>query len=781
MRNLVMSILCLSSLAFASSFVPPHLNVTYHDVSPNPICIAGSGTPCESVVKLKIEGLGDPRPVQVVLSIDSSSSMIEYDRNDTRLDAARGFIGVLDNRSDKVGLVIWSDQVIEAESPTNNFESVITKINGIGSYGATDLYYGLKPAIEMFENESVDLQKHIILLTDGTTRAREPEDYLSEVNRARDAGIHIWTIGFPADEAGELVLKNISNLTRGNYSTADNATVENVFIKIYKDMTSLAGNNVTLRYIAPGDLIYSIQSSEVEGDDKVFTWKPIVDDGSVQRNHFYIGESWTETFIVRSENPGSFPLGKPGSEMTYTAQNTNVSLSPMKEAIKERTLEVIRCNDMGCNNSYINISINCSLNFTGNILYFEEGSSLHFNLSFPWGPGGSPCCNCPDDGLIVIKCPCVNDTGIPNEPPCLVCSPCPKCPEANLGGSKENTINIVQNAIFGSTPYWNGTDELAGVINLTVSRPDAAIDAVFAFDVSGSMRLLYEGMSEEEIYAFAEADFSNVSIIGWDEYGTDGTGSGADLLMVPPRPLEESLEDVIAAMKRLSGLCDETDQTVYSAGLRGVLEVDDEFGDHLGGDGKVVLFITGPDEFRPGEGLDDLAIELKRRGYAIYTVGVEIDEFESPLKYDSLSRMASITGGRFYPIGGLDSEELRDVLRDAVAHASGRIAPRDIVVIETLPADLEVKETVPSGGGVDLSKNPDGTSTLTWTADGMSPGEARTLIIFIAVKNPHPYEWIGATVWPSSINIEATDEGAAGINVINLKTEDGDVKIGEIS
>jgi len=92
-----------------------------------------------------------------------------------------------------------------------------------------------------------------------------------------------------------------------------------------------------------------------------------------------------------------------------------------------------------------------------------------------------------------------------------------------------------------------------------------------------------------------------------------------------------------------------------------------------------------------------------------------------------------------------------------------------------------VKETVPSGGGVDLSKNPDGTSTLTWTADGMSPGEARTLIIFIAVKNPHPYEWIGATVWPSSINIEATDEGAAGINVINLKTEDGDVKIGEIS
>ncbi|WP_316968670.1 vWA domain-containing protein [Candidatus Methanocrinis alkalitolerans] len=785
MRNLLVSILCLSSLAFASSFVQPHLNVTYHDVSPNPICIAGSGTPCESVVKLKIEGLGDPRPVQVVLSIDSSSSMFKYDSNKTRLDAARGFIGVLDNRSDKVGLVIWSDQVIEAEPPTSNFESVNRTISGIISYGATDLYYGLKPAIEMFENESVDHQKHIILLTDGTTRARDPEDYLSEVYRAKEAGIKIWTIGFPADEAGELVLKNISELTAGNYSTADNATVENVFIKIYKDMTSLAGNNVTVRYVAPGDLIYFLQDAEVEGDDKVFTWKPTVDDGSGPRNHFYIGERWSKTFAVRSENTGLFPLGKPGSEMTYSAQNTNGSYIPMKKPIEERTLEVIPCNDTDCNNTYIKIFINCSLNFTGDIAYLGEGSSLHFNLSFPWGPDGRPWHNCPDDGLIVIKSPCVNHTDIRKEPPCLVCPPCPKCPDANLeeknatskGGSKENTINIVQTAIFGSTPYWNGTDEPAGVINLTVSRPDAAIDAVFAFDVSGSMRLPYEEMGEEVWAAFAEANFSNVSIIGWDE----DDGEGADPLMVPLRPLEESEEEVLAALSNLSGLCDETDLTVYSAGLRGVMEVDYGFGDHFDGDEKIVLFITGPDEFQPGEGLDSLAIELKRRGYAIYPVGMEIDEFESPLKYESLSTMASITGGRFYSIGGLDSEELREVLQDAAAHASSRAAPKDIVVTETLPAHQEVKETVPSGAEVNVAKNPDGTTTITWTASGVRPGEARSLIILTAVKGALASDAISNAGWPGGINITATGGDAAGVNVINLRTEEGDVKIGEIS
>jgi hypothetical protein len=344
-------------------------------------------------------------------------------------------------------------------------------------------------------------------------------------------------------------------------------------------------------------------------------------------------------------------------------------------------------------------------------------------------------------------------------------------------GSKVNNINIVQTTVFGSTPFWNATGETVGVINLTVQRPEAAIDAVFAFDVSGSMRLPYERTGEEDWSAFVEANFSNVSIIGWDE----DDGEGADRLMVPPRPQRESGEAVLAALANLSGMCDETDQTVYAAGLEGVLDFDDGFGDLLSGDGKIVLFITGPDEFRPGDKLNESANELKRRGYAIYTVGVEIDEMESPLKYDNLSRMASLTGGQFYPIGGLNSGELREVLRSVKAHASSRAAPKDVVVTETLPAHLEVKETVPSGASVYVAKNPDGTSTLTWTAGGVRPGESRSLIILTAVKGALPPDEIGTTAVAGGIDIRPTGGDAAGVNVINLRTEDGDVKIGEIS
>jgi len=770
LRLLIIGIICFSGLASASSFVTPHLNIINHDVLPSLICTVGSRTPGESVVNLTIEGSGDPRPVQVVLSIDSSFSMGRHDRNNTRLDAARSFVGVMDSSSDRVGLVVWNSEADIMMPLTNDFALVNETINRITPLGPTDLYYGLQPAIDMLKNESDDLQKHIVLLTDGTTDAINPEDYLPEVYRAKEAGIQIWTIGFPVDEQGEIVLKNIKNITGGEYHPADKATVEDVFIKIYRNMTRLAGEYVTVEYHAPSDLTYSINHDRIEGDNKVFTWKPLVYDSSGPRNYFYIGEQNSTTFKVSSENPGLFTLGNLGSKMIYTTQNKAGIDVQIEEPIEYRPLRVIDCsedldyNKIKTRDIYIRNSYNISgtnINVgSGSIENDIEGEDINF--------GSRSFCN---------NCTPTDSDGEPCEKMVCVCLD-PECAEVVAdNGSNVNNINIVQTTIFGSTPFWNRTGETIGVINLTVSRPEAAIDAVFAFDVSGSMRLPYEGMGEVDWAAFAEANYSNVSIIGWDEED----GEGADLLIVPPRPLRGSEEEILAVLANLSGMCGETDQTVYAAGLRGVLEVDDDFGDHFTGDGKIVLFITGPDEFRPGESLDDLGTELKLRGYAIYTVGVEIDEIESPLKYDNLSRMASITGGQFYPIGDLDSDELKEVLRSVKAHASSRAAPKDVVVTETLPAHLEVKETVPSGAEVDVAKNLDGTSTLTWIAGGVRPGESRTLIIRTNVKDALPPDEVGTVAATEGIDIRPTGGDAAGVNVINMRTENGDVKIGEIS
>jgi uncharacterized repeat protein (TIGR01451 family) len=973
--------------------------IVTHHLEPDIIWTLGSGRVlCESDVTLFIEGVGDPIPVEVVLAIDYSSSMNDIDPNRTRLIAAKTFVGGANSSRDKIGLVLWNDKIIESVNLTNDFEYINYTINAmdeIKSYNGTYYDIALNKSIDILENDSKNVRKCIIFLSDGKPKLpyiyhRRPytntTDANSPVVRANKQGIEIWTIGYiMADGSeGQMILKNMSDFTGGRYNYADNFSINRIFLEIYKNITKLAGKNVTVRYLAPKDLIYSIPHDSIEGPNKVFTWNA---------GDIFIGEDpWYKTFKVSSEKTGQFILGKnPWSVVNYTMYNgTSRDL-----AIEERVLLVINTSvdvnktatpKIGSPSTKITFVINVTN--TGDVdldqlivrdelpyglKYVEDDQAtrtLEYNM-ISWNlsdlkvseskfvelvaqvdgskfgtlnnkvevlgkplQGGNVSANDTEEvfvpGLVVEKyiiptkednstdvgfgikvtniadadldplivcdelpdglefvsdnqqirtfygnsnmitwnlgplnvsesnfvefiakidgsqfgtvtnkadvtgtlpngsnitgndslslyitpCPesgCVNTSFInygdiyfnlngtyinksiynncsaPTDPdgqPCenLVCvcvdPTCPKCAEVvGHNGSKINNINIVQTTIFGSTPFWNGTGDTVGVINLTVSRPEAAIDAVFAFDVSGSMRLPYEGMGEESMAAFVEADFSNVSIVGWDEED----GEGADRLMTPPRPLVESEVEVLAALANLSGRCGETDQTVYSAGLREVLEVDDRFGDLMNGDEKIILFVTGPEEFRPGEGLDGLATELKRRGYAIYSVGVEIDGIESPLKYESLSTMASITGGRFYPIGGLGSDELREVLWDAAAHASSRAAPKDIVVTETLPAHQEVKETVPSGAEVNVAKNPDGTTTLTWTAGGVRPGEARSLIILTAVKGALPPEGKGTVAWPGGINVTATGGSVVGGNVINMQTENGDVKIGEIS
>lgn len=769
---LITIVLSGSVILSGSALVEPYLRVD-HEVT-TPICVQGSeGAPDYtrgSTVTITLVGLGDPTPVEVVFAIDCSNTMKISDPKNARMVATKEFIKNLNKSSDRAGLVYWNNSIIESRvvNLTSEFDEIIAKLDkdisggGVSPEGFTDFNRALNASIDMFSNKSKNTKKCIIFLSDGEPKPQwipsiytPPDEETSPVNRAKDAGIQIWTVGFykdpsSIDNADEARLKEMAEMTGGNYTLSYNLTVQAAFREVYDQIRGLAGKNIIVEYHAPKVLNYSIPHHRTEGDNKVFVWKP---------EDIYIGKKWTKRFQVVSDNVGIFSLGNsPGSLVSYDTYDQKPEGLP----IEDRRLEVDPCY-YGCCYNITNI-----LNFSISNLTYMEGGSFNFG-------SGSPCYYCiPSPGPVSgpsekVVYSFLNVT-------------CPECSTWKTeDGSKVNNINIAQITTIGTIPYWNGTDEPTGVINLTVSRAEAAIGAVLAFDVSGSMRLVYEAMGEEDRAAFAEANFSNLSIIGWDEDGAEGAGSGADHLMVPPRPLRESHEDVLAAISNLSRLCGETDQTVYAAGLQGVLEVDDNFSDHLGGDGKIVLFITGPDEFRPGENLSDLAAELKWRGYAIYPIGVAIDEIESPLMYDNLSRMAEMTGGRFYPIEGLNSEVLREALRDAASHASGRVAPRDIVVTETLPSHLEVMETVPAGADVDVAKNPDGTSTLTWAVRGVRPGDSRSLMILTGIHGELSSEGIGAIGWPGGINISAVGDGTAGVNVINMRTEDGDVKIGEIS
>lgn len=308
---LIVSIFCLSVIASGSPSVPPHLELTLHEVYPSPICTIGSGNRPQdslSTVTLIAEGVGDPVPVEVVFSIDYSGSMTWNDSNNKRINATKKFVSHLEPSRDKAGLVIWNKAVNKSAlvKLTNNFEEINSILDmNISPELGTNFDAALTDSINLFSNSDDDVKRCIIFLSDGLpepdTTYIPPNNPESQATIAKEKGIEIWTVGYTIEQKGEIILKEIANNTRGQYYRANSSDIENVFLEIYRNMTSLAGKDITVEYLAPADLLYSIDYNHIEGDNKVFVWNP---------RDLYIGDKWIKTFKVSSENPGWFTLGR---------------------------------------------------------------------------------------------------------------------------------------------------------------------------------------------------------------------------------------------------------------------------------------------------------------------------------------------------------------------------------------------------------------------------------------------------------------------------------------
>ena len=729
----IIILLGLFTTVLGPSSASTYLNITSHEVSPNVIGTLSSGImPNESNVSIAIKGSGDPLPVDVVVSIDSSSSMEE---EMTRVkDAAKIFVGMMNPRKDNVGLVSWNESIRISINLTNNFDNLNATIDDITSKGATEIYFGLKESIDILTNGTDNVNKYIVFLSDGTSYNKTVHDFDPHVLRAKHEGIEIWPVKYTTTNSdGDSIVgkkhtiianfSQIADITGGQCSVADITNVTEVFQNVSKNITTLAGKNVTVKYLAPADLIYSIPHDHIEGPNKVFIWdsSDFLGDTYLDGN-IHIGEEWhKKPFKVCSEKTGQFILGKsPGSVVNYTMYNGTRDEIP----IEDRVLTVIDDRYRPCINiTYINITYvnntyinNTYMNFTnfskihsGDINI--NGTNINFGTIYNTYGGGPPGLEGqPIQYIFNITCPC--------PPESFEC----RC------GNTTNNITLVNN-IFVFIPCCDDPGVSEGVINLSIQIPkeDRPIDAIFAFDVSGSMRRHYEEMDENAKETLADSNFGNVSIIGWDE--------DVDLIIDRPRPLRENRASVMSELDNLSRRCNEMDLTVHDIGLKGAIDVDQNYGDLFNEGRKVVLFITGPDEFRDGKDLSDYAKELKRRGYAIYTVGVDINEAESRLKVVSLNQIANLTYGKFYPIGKLDSDEVGALIQDIISETSEDVVVKDMIVKETLPPYLVVKGTVPPAESVEKT---DGTTTVMWVIKDMIPGRSTNLSIHTTFKGAFP-------------------------------------------
>ena len=195
--------------------------------------------------------------IDIVLSIDISSSMLARDFEPDRLEVAKDMASkfVADRESDRFSLVAFAGEAYSLTPITANRSDVQTLLGGMRSGTVTDgtaIGNGLATALNRLRDSEAE-SKVVVLLTDGVNNSGQISPMMA-AEIARDMGVKLYTIGvgsegeapYPAYdifgnyqlammpvEIDEALLKEMANITGGQYFRAtDEEALENIYEQI---------------------------------------------------------------------------------------------------------------------------------------------------------------------------------------------------------------------------------------------------------------------------------------------------------------------------------------------------------------------------------------------------------------------------------------------------------------------------------------------------------------------------------------------------------------------
>lgn len=157
----------------------------------------------------------------IVYAIDASGSMrgkkIEAGK---KAGIALAYKAI--REKDRVGLIVFGEDVKEIVEPTDDFTRILKKIAVIRAARRTNIAKTIKKAISLFPSENIT--KHLLLLTDALpTAGKEPEkETLEGVSIARNNGLTVSLIGIKLDKKGEGLGKKIVDIGQGKFYKARN-------------------------------------------------------------------------------------------------------------------------------------------------------------------------------------------------------------------------------------------------------------------------------------------------------------------------------------------------------------------------------------------------------------------------------------------------------------------------------------------------------------------------------------------------------------------------------
>jgi hypothetical protein len=308
-----------------------------------------------------------------------------------------------------------------------------------------------------------------------------------------------------------------------------------------------------------------------------------------------------------------------------------------------------------------------------------------------------------------------------------------------------------------------GKDQNSLDIKIILKMPSkpAKLDIVLAMDTSGSMVQHYnpsnefnrieesdiEIASRELIRLLKTYSDSRVSIVTWDDEDE------SDDIMTPFYNVDNQSQHIEDELVNLYQKCNETDNTIYSIGIkRAIRKLDEDRSTDPFNTSRIIIFVTGLSEFRAepenafkDQTLEDLLYNATEnrtygrstfRGYQIYPIQIGINK-KFKMQYDNLSMISRITSidqniSKVYSIN--NTKELADKISMILINESSKPIARDVEVTDTLYPYFEydgcesslindkkgIRRSIALTGPEPLNKSITGSNLLTWQIGKMN-------------------------------------------------------------
>ena len=152
--------------------------------------------------------------VYIIYALDASGSMKGKKIGSCKKAGIALAYKAISNK-DKVGLIVFGDEIKSFVEPTQDFSRLLKEIVKVKASKKTDIVKTIRKAIEMFP--STTATKHLILLSDALpTAGEEPEEETFEAaSIARGVGVTISIVGINLDKKGEKMAKRIAEVGNG--------------------------------------------------------------------------------------------------------------------------------------------------------------------------------------------------------------------------------------------------------------------------------------------------------------------------------------------------------------------------------------------------------------------------------------------------------------------------------------------------------------------------------------------------------------------------------------